>query len=99
MLFSGANVRVRLIAGNNRPIARLIAARSQNLRSPSAFFLILQAQQRRRMDRHQDAQSFIYGKKRTPIALDRDHSTGQPARGSGSKRNNKTRAYRLDLLE
>ena len=51
------------------------------------------------MDRHQDSQSFIYGKKRTPIALDWDGSTGQPLRGGGSKGNNKTRAYRLDLLE
>ena len=84
---------------NNRAGVQLIADRSRNCVPGTLFFLALQAQQRRRMYRHKNPKPVLRSEDRTAIALNRDRLTYQPLRGRGAKRDNKTRAYRLDLLK
>jgi hypothetical protein len=84
---------------NNRAIVRLIAIAHETCLAGALFFLVLQAQQRGRMDRHRDSQAFVHDENRTAIALHTNRSTGQPLRRRGAKSDNEMRAYRLDLLK
>jgi hypothetical protein len=51
------------------------------------------------MYRHKNPKPVLRSEDRTAIALNRDRFTYQPPRGRGAKGDNKTRAYRLDLLK
>jgi hypothetical protein len=51
------------------------------------------------MYRHKSPKPVLRSEDQTAIALNRDRFTYQPLRGRGAKSDNKTRAYRLDLLK